>query len=325
MNIHIAADNTKDFVSIGAALASIPDRCQEPVTLHIHKGVYKERISITHPYITFLGDSCEDTILTGDLYAAMTMEDGSRRGTFRTYSCLIDTHDILFRNLTVANTAGPGPVCGQAIALYADGDRLMFDNCRFLGNQDTLFTGPLPPKEIEPNGFVGPKQFSPRINGRHYYRNCYMEGDIDFVFGSATAYFESCDFFSKDIGRPVNSYVTAASTPKGQTYGYVMNGCRFLGDCPPHSAYLGRPWRDHAKTVLINCFMDQHIISQGWHDWGKTGAHDTCSFAEYKSFGPGANLASRPWWVRRLTEADLPFYSRENVLCQDDDWRPWNL
>lgn len=322
MIIHIASDKTGDFSSIAAAIASIPDSYTDKVILYIHKGVYKEQLTIARSNMTFIGDSENDTILTYSLYANMTMDDGGKRGTFRTYSCFIDTHDITFRNLTIANASGPGPAVGQAIALYADGDRLMFDNCRFLGNQDTLFTGPLPPKEIEVNGFVGPKQFAPRVNGRHYYRNCYIEGDIDFIFGSATAYFENCEFFSKNIGRPVNSYVTAASTPQGQPYGYVMKSCRFTGCCPPRSAYLGRPWREHAKTVLIDCFMDSHICPEGWHDWGKTDAHKTCFFAEYNSFGPGADISSRPQWVHRLTEDELAPYGRDSVLKGDDGWSP---
>ncbi len=323
IKIHIAANKTGDFHSVGQALASLPPDSGEEVTLYLHKGVYREQLTITRPHIAVIGDSPEDTVLTYDLYARMTMEDGSRRGTFRTYSCLVDTHDVTFRNLTLANTAGKGPHVGQALALYADGDRLMFDNCRFLGNQDTLFTGPLPPKEIEINGFVGPKQFSPRVNGRHYYRDCYIEGDIDFIFGSATAYFESCEFFSKDIGRPVNGYVTAASTPEGQNYGYVMDRCRFTGQCPPHTVYLGRPWREYARTVLINCYMDRHIRPEGWHDWDKPQARETCLYGEYGSFGPGADMEARPGWVRRLRPEDLELYSREKVLSGDDGWSPW--
>ncbi len=201
MNIHIAPDNTGDFVSIADALSSIPHGYTGESLLHIHRGVYRERVTITHPNITLVGDSCQDTVLTYDLSANMTMEDNTRRGTFRTYSCFIDTHDVTFKNLSVANTAGPGPVCGQAIALYGDGDRLMFDNCRFLGGQDTLFTGPLPPKELEPGGFVGPKQFSPRVNGRHYYRNCYLEGDIDLSSAAPLPILRTANFSPKISGK----------------------------------------------------------------------------------------------------------------------------
>lgn len=323
MILHISQDGSCPFTSVSQALDSIPASCKEPVTLRIRKGIYRERITVSRPYVAFIGDSPSDTVIAGGLYARMTAADGQKLGTFRTYSCFIDTHDVTFRNLTVANTAGKGPDVGQALALYADGDRLFFDNCRFLGGQDTLFTGPLPPKEMEPGGFVGPKQFAPRINGRHYYRNCYLEGDVDFVFGSATAFFEQCEFFSKDIGRPVNGYVTAPSTPEGQDYGYVLWNCRFTGDCPPHSVYLGRPWREYAKAVLIRCHMGEHIFPEGWHDWDKPAAHTAGFFAEYASTGPGADIEARPRWVHRLTDEDLPHYTRERVLGGTDSWAPW--
>ena len=320
--IHISLDGTGDFTSIQAALDSLPADNTEPQTLYIHNGVYKERITLKVPYVTFLGEDPEKTILTYDLYAKMIMEDGSKRGTFRSYSFLIDTHDFTARNITFENSSGEGSAVGQALAMYADGDRLFFDSCRFLGGQDTLFTGPLPPKEIEVNGFIGPKQHDPRINGRHYYKNCYIEGDIDFIFGSATAYFENCTLFSKYTGKEISSYVTAASTPEGQEYGYVMNQCQFLSNCPKGNAYLGRPWREFAKTVLINCYIDEHIRPEGWHDWNKPGAHDTTFYGEYGSYGPGADMEQRPEWIHRLTETDLPHYTKEAVPSGEDGWNP---
>lgn len=323
--IHIAQDGSGDFTSVTAALQSIPPDNREPVTLFIHNGIYKELITVSSPYVTLIGESREFTILTYDRYARMMMEDGMKRGTFRSYSCLIDTHDFTARNLTFENSSGRGIDVGQALALYVDGDRISFEDCRFLGGQDTLFTAPLPPKEIEPNGFIGPKQFAPRANGRHYYKNCYIEGDIDFIFGGATAYFEDCELFSKYVGRPVNSYVTAASTPEGQPYGYVMNNCRFTSQCPPRSAYLGRPWREHAKTVLINCFMDEHICEEGWDDWGKERAHETAFYAEYGSHGPGGDMSRRPDWIKILTEDELEHYTRSAVLSGTDSWLPQSV
>lgn len=320
--IHIAQDGSGDFTSVTAALQSIPLDNQEPVTMFIHNGIYKELITVSSPYVTLIGESREFTILTYDRYARMMMEDGMKRGTFRSYSCLIDTHDFTARNLTFENSSGRGIDVGQALALYVDGDRIFFEDCRFLGGQDTIFTAPLPPKEIEPNGFIGPKQFAPRINGRHYYKNCYIEGDIDFIFGGATAYFEDCELFSKYVGRPVNSYVTAASTPEGQPYGYVMNNCRFTSQCPPRSAYLGRPWREYAKTVLINCFMDEHICEEGWDDWGKAHARATVFYGEYGSSGPSGSLEKRPDWIHRLTDRDLEHYTKERVLAGNDFWNP---
>lgn len=311
--IYVSQDGTKNFTTVQAALDFVA-RHEEEHEIYIYNGIYKEQLTITTPGITLTGEDAEHTILTYDLAAKEILEDGMKRGTFRTYSCLVDTHDFTARNLTFENSAGPGSVAGQALALYVDGDQISFEDCRFLGNQDTLFTGPLPPKEIEKNGFIGPKQYAPRINGRHYYKNCYIEGDIDFIFGSATAYFEDCEFFCKDTGREINSYVTAASTPEGQHYGYVMNRCRFTSNCPPASCYLGRPWRSFAQVVLLNCEIGPHIHPEGWHDWNKPDAHATAYFAEYACTGPGACTDQRPDWVHILTAAEAANFTKERVL-----------
>ncbi len=321
--IHIAQDGSGDYSTITEALTStamFPE--QDPVTLFIHNGIYKERLTITRPYLTLLGESRDNTILTYNLYAKMPSDDIGKLGTFRSYSCIIDTHDFTARSLTFENSSGKGPDVGQALAVYADGDRLFFDNCRFLGGQDTLFTAPLPPKEVEPNGFAGPKQFAPRLFGRHYYRNCCLEGDIDFIFGGAAAYFEGCEFFSKNTGKPVNSFVTAASTPQEQEYGYVMENCRFTGNCPPHSAYLGRPWREYAKTVLLHCEIGEHICEEGWDDWNKPYAHKTVFYAEYQNRGPSADMKKRPEWVKALTDQEAARFTKHNVLSGNDHWNP---
>lgn len=325
----IRLDGRGDFTSVNAALDVIrvnddrsPEHSQSPVILKLYNGIYKERITINRPRLTLVGQSQEHTVLTGDLYANMPMPDGSRRGTFRSYSLMIDTHDVTLCNLTIENSSGCGPDAGQAIAAYADGDRLSFGHCRFLGGQDTLFTAPLPPTELEPNGFIGPKQFAPRTTGRHYYENCYIEGDIDFIFGGAAAYFTGCEFFSKDISQDINSYVTAASTPRHQPYGYVMTNCRFTGSCPPHTAYLGRPWREYAKTVLLHCEIGSHIRPEGWHDWNKAAARDTVFYAEYGSFGASADMTKRPGWVKQLTPAEAASYTRKLVLSGHDYWVP---
>lgn len=309
----------------------MPEITAAPICLYIHKGTYKEQLTIQVPFLTLIGDSAETTILTFDLYARMPSEDTGKLGTFRSYSCLIDTHDFTARNLTFENSSGQGKSrfkgkagseTGQALALYVDGDRIMFEGCRFLGNQDTLFTGPLPPEEIEKNGFIGPKQHAARVNGRHCYRNCYIEGNIDFIFGCATAYFENCEFFSKFINREINSYVTAAATPEGQTYGYVMERCHFTGNCPPHSVYMGRPWWDYAKTVLLNCHIGGHICREGWHDWNKPHAHNTVFYAEYGSPGPSGGMNLRPDWILRLTKEQYLNYTITKVLSGSDGWNP---
>ena len=308
------------LISAGAALTA--EKCV-PAFLYIKNGIYDERLEIRRPFLTLCGESSGGTVITGNLYARMPMEGMGRRGTFRSYSVLVDTHDFTARNLTIENRAGRGDEVGQAIALYADGDRIFLEGCRLLGSQDTLFTGPLPPRELEKDGFIGPKQHSPRINGRHYYKDCFICGDIDFLFGSATAYFEGCSLYSLDRGKEMDGYVTASSTPEGQEYGYVFRNCRFTGNCPPHSVYLGRPWREYARTVLLECYLDVHIRPEGWHDWEKKEAHDTILCAEYASTGPGACDSSRPGWVTILTQEQALHYARQSVLGGGDGWKPW--
>lgn len=321
-NIIVAKDGTGDVSSVTEALSFVPSDNKDWVTIFIKKGIYEERAEITSPYLILEGEDARDTVITGGLYARMEMEDGMKRGTFRTYTVLIDAHDVTVRHLTIENTAGPGKDVGQAVALYADGDRLLFDGCRLLANQDTLFTGPLPPKEIEKNGFIGPKQYAPRINGRHYYRNCLIRGEVDFIFGSATAYFENCEMFSVNTGQEINGYVTAASTPEGQEYGYVFYNCRFTSDCPPETVYLGRPWRNFAKTVILNSELGGHICREGWHDWDKIPARETVLFAEYQNTGSGSSMEYRPAWVRSLTKQEAGHFSKKAVLSGEDGWNP---
>lgn len=321
--ITVAKDGSGDFLTVQEAIHSVPQENDAPVTIFIKAGTYTELLLVDRPYITLEGEDANTTILTFINYAKMVMEDGSNRGTFRSYSTLIDTHDFTAKNLTFENSAGPGRLVGQALALYVDGDRIYFEGCRFLGDQDTLFTGPLPPTVLQKNGFVGPKEFAPRINGRHLYRNCYICGGVDFIFGSATAYFDNCEIYSNrhDESGSIQGYTTAASTPEGQEYGYVFADCKFTSDCPPESIYLGRPWRNFAKTVLISCELGAHIHREGWHNWNKPEAQETTFYAEYESKGPGAAPESRVPWSHQLTEEEAEHFAMDKVL---GDWKPLN-
>lgn len=241
----------------------------------------------------------DGAVLSGGVYAnrlsaTQLHEDGQLRGTFRSYTMLLTGDQIRMEHVTVANEAGPGKQAGQAIALYADGDGLIADHCHFLGHQDTLFLAPLPPKEIQKNGFLGPGQFTPRHKRTMYFSHCLIEGGVDFIFGGATAYFDHCEFRSVEPG-----YVFAPSTPEGTKEGFVCRDCKFT--CAPglesESCYLGRPWRDFAKVRLENCWLGEHIKKEGWHDWNKPQAHASTEFIEIGSKGPGAMEARRPDWV----------------------------
>ena len=228
----------------------------------------------------------ENKTFTASHYAKEIMPDGSKRGTFRSYSVLVDGDNVRFRNCVFENTAGRGCDVGQAIALYIDGDGIVLENCQLRGHQDTLFLAPLPDKEIIPGGFTGPKQFTERKRRTVYFKNCRIEGGVDFIFGGATAYFDSCEFVSVEEG-----YVFAPSTPEDVEVGFVAKDCRFtaaegieLGSC-----FIARPWRNFAHVSLVNCYLGEHINPAGFDDWGKTEAHATVRFYEEGSFGPGAD------------------------------------
>lgn len=305
------------FSTISQAVAYAGHYAGSPVTIRIAPGIYRERVEIHQPLITLEGTDAFTTILTFDDYAKSLMPNGEKRGTFRTPSFFVDAGPFSARNLTFQNSAGPGHQVGQALAAYVDADHVTFENCRFLGHQDTLFTAPLPPTAYEPNGFRGPKEFSPRLPGRHFYKSCYLEGEVDFIFGGAAAYFEDCELYSLNIGQEINGYVTAASTPKEQAWGYVFQNCRFHSNCPNRSVYLGRPWRNYAQTIILNSYLGPHIREEGWHDWNKLQARSTVFYGEYGNFGPGSVPEKRPGWIHQLSKEEASVYTKEHLLGQN--------
>ena len=315
-------DPSAAFSSIAAALDHLSKTDKKiPATIHLDAGIYHEKLNIQIPYVTLEGLSADETIITYDDYAYEIMPDGIKRGTFFSYTLFIDAPHVTLKNLTVENASGPSVTCGQAIALYADGDQFTCYNCRLLGKQDTLFVGPLPEKEYEPDGFRGPKEHSPRINTRQYYKDCYICGDVDFIFGSGTAFFENCVIHSllRDPSADIQGYVTAASTPPGQEIGFIFSNCTLTGDCPQDSVFLGRPWRDYAKTVFLNCTYGEHIHPLGFDDWNKVHAHDTVFFAEYNCSAIGQSDLDRSLpdrqqkredFVRQLTPEEAAHYDK---------------
>lgn len=167
---------------------------------------------------------------------------------------------------------------------------VIFRNCRFIGNQDTLFAHGI---------------------GRMYFINCYIEGTTDFIFGSAIALFEDCHIHSKK-----DSYITAASTPLGNQYGYVFKNCRLTADTAATKVFLGRPWRPYAKTVFIDCWLGSHIRAEGWDNWRSVEKEKTTYYAEYKSKGPGAKPAFRVPWSKQLTDEEAKLYTPEMIFAR---------
>ncbi|MBP5184281.1 MAG: pectin methylesterase [Lachnospiraceae bacterium] len=308
--------NNADYTSLYEAFSHL-NEIEGPVTIRLKKGVYHEVLTLSKSDVTIEGEDPENTVISMNRYAKEILQDGLKRGTFRTQTLLIDGDRVTLRNLTVENTAGCGAKYGQAIALYVDGDDCRFENVRLLGQQDTLFLAPLPPKEVEPGGFRGPKQNTPRTPRKMVFRDSFIAGNVDFIFGGGAAFFESCIIHS--VNDPLFSgtgYVTAASTPESIPYGFVFNKCRFTSDCGAGSFYLGRPWREYAKTVFIDCEYGPHIKQEGFADWSGRGASGTVFYAEYCREGqtgraPFAKALSEEESRRYLAGCNDYFFAKE--------------
>ena len=322
--LKVSKENKEGYYpSLSAAVAALDQGVQkakdpEQALILVEPGIYEEVVEIRRPRVKIKGlEGPKKTILQFGNYANMPMADGKKRGTFRSYVLLLDGDQNSLEGLTIRNTAYPRSEVAQALALYADGDGIRVKNCHLESYQDTLFTGPLPPAPMTPDGFVGPKEHDERRMGRQIYEDCIIKGDVDFIFGSAMALFRNCSVYSRNAFSEADQapesgilgYVTAASTPEGCPAGYVFDHCRLLSEgCPKGSVYLGRPWRDFAKTVFLNCEIGEHIHPQGFHDWGKQGARETILYGEYQCHGPGARTEGRATFVRSLT--------REQALLQ---------
>ena len=300
-----------DYMTVQEAIDAVPNYSHEKITtILIKAGTYKECIDIPHTKfrMKIMGEGADKTILSYDRYAEQMWPDSDFKvGTSGSASIYIHSSYVTFEDITFENTAGEGKEIGQAVAVFTDGDFLFFRRCRFIGNQDTLYTY----GRFGKDGGIK----------RNYFLDCYIEGTTDFIFGPSIAYFENCHIHSKK-----NSYVTAASTLQGQKYGYVFKNCRLTAAPGIDKCYLGRPWGAYAKTVFIGCELGPHIVADGWHDWEKEGKPNTKEnsyYAEYQNVGPGAK-GPRVTWAHTLTAKEAADYTFEKVMYQAEDGIVWN-
>lgn len=289
--IVVSRDGTGNFRTLQEAIESARAFMDYTVTIYVRNGVYKEKVIVPSwvENIDIIGEDRDKTIITYDDHA-----DINKMGTFRTYTVKVEGSDITFKNLTIENNAAQ---LGQAVALHTEGDRLKFINCRILGNQDTIYTG---------------AKFT-----RLYFKDCYIDGTTDFIFGPSTALFEDCIIHSKR-----NSYVTAASTPKEAKYGYVFKHCKLTAEPGVDKVYLGRPWRPYAYTLFIECELGKHIVSAGWHNWGKQSNEETARYMEYKNTGEGANASERVAWSKQLTKKEAEAVTVDAIFRTQSNWNP---
>ena len=311
LTITVAQDGSGDFASVSEAVLAVPYDCRAEI--HIGPGTYREKLVCEKQDIALLGAGMDRTRIVWGDGGRLPHPDGRPIHTFRSYTAFFSGEGLRVENLTIENDAGPGAEVGQAVAAYVDSARAFFADVRLLGNQDTLFCAPLPEKEREKDGFLGPRGLAPRRPTAQYYRNCQIAGDIDFIFGGADALFEQCTLRTVDNHIP-HSYVTAPSG-KADGLGFVFWDCDFVSDCPAGSVYLGRPWRPEGKTAVLDCRLGAHIAPEGFSPWNDRTDTNLAAFAEAGSNGPGA--VPRPGWVHALTASQAAeLLARARCRCR---------
>jgi pectinesterase len=285
----VAQDGSGDYTTIQAAINDSKAFPYQRITIFIKNGTYHEKVKVHewNPNISLIGESRNKTIISyGDYFSKINLGVNS---TFYTSTLLVEGDNFFAKNLTIENASGD---VRQAIALSVHANNVAIFDCNILGNQDTLY--------VSGNGL------------KKYFKNCFIQGTTDFIFGSATAYFEQCTIHSlKD------SYITAASTPQGVAYGFVFNNCNITAETTATKVYLGRPWRVYAKTVFLNCKMEKHILPVGWHNWSKPDAEKSTLYAEYNCSGEGYKPAQRVGWSHQLKASEAKKYTTENCLGSD--------
>ena len=294
----VSRDGTGQFRNVAEAIEVCRAFMEYHKVIYVKKGTYKEKLVVPQwlTNIEICGEDRDKTIITWDDHANIFMpEIGKGMGTFRTYTLKIQGSRITLKNITIENNSAR---LGQAVALHTEGDCLTFINCRFLGHQDTIYTG--------------------NAKCRHYFKDCYIEGTTDFIFGPSTAWFENCDIFCK-----ADSYITAASTPQDVNYGYIFNNCHITTASNVTKVYLGRPWRDFGYTLFMNCDLPRQIRPEGWHQW-RPEAVKTARYMEYNNRGEGAATGQRVAWSRQLTKKEAQQITLEQVFSRHDQWNPNN-
>jgi len=291
--LRVAADGSGQYRTVQAALNTLSNSNTTPTQIRIKPGTYREKLTITKPFVTFCGETGKttSTILTYNDGASTLKADGTAIGTSGSASVTLKANDVSMENITIENSFGVG---SQAVALLAQGQRLQFRNCRLLGNQDTLYTH----------------------SGTQYYRNCHIQGTVDFIFGAATAVFDNNTIHSVGGG----SALTAPSTEQTVPYGLVFLGGKVTAasSVAKGSVALGRNWRPYGAATYIRTELGQHISAVGWVKMSENTL-DTARFSEYLTTGTGANPSARAPQSKQLTAAQAATYTISNIF---GSWTP---
>ena len=318
----IAKDGSGDFTSIQAAIDAVPLSNRHPIILLIRMDEYHEKVIVNKDNIRIIGEARDRTVITNSGCAKDLDDEGKEKGTFLSYTFLVTGNNVEVENITIRNDAGDGRDVGQAVAVYAAGDRGVWRNVRMIACQDTLFCGPTMPKvakdalpRLIPEGVTSVGDCPLTLN-RQYFEDCYIQGDVDFIFGPYACWFERCTLFMNKRG----GFYTAANTPEQAPYGLVFHKCHLTGECEPGQAYLGRPWRPFAHTMFLDCQMDACVAPEGFQDWGATPITRRCG--EYRTTGARADQSTRHPGQARLTDEEAAMLTVRNVIGGYDGWSP---
>ncbi|MEO9474392.1 MAG: pectinesterase family protein [Cyclobacteriaceae bacterium] len=279
-DVVIAADGSGDYTSIQTAIDRLRSSSDRPL-LFVKAGTYQEKINIGKDNVSLIGDKNGEVLITWGDYAST--ETGL--STSATYTVQIDADGFYAENITFENSYTARQ--GQAVAVSSLGSEVVFKNCRFIGFQDTYYAR----------------------KGMSYHLNCYIEGGTDFIFGEATAVFDTCEIKCLAGGQ----YITAPADTKLVTqvgdqsfyHGTLFRGSSILAGegVSGNSYYLGRPWQPNSSTVYVDCTLGKHIRPEGWSEWSNTN-HLSAHFHEYGSideFGSPVDISGRVSWSSQLT------------------------
>ncbi len=311
--IIVALDGSGNFSSIQAAVDALPGISGETHIL-IRAGEYHEKVIVHRDNIVLTGEDRERTVLTWNGCAKDRYPDGTEKGTFLSSTLMITGKNVSVENLTIRNDAGDGREVGQAVAVYAAGDGGVWRNCSLIAHQDTLFCGPIRLPNVKED--IGTRTGSaeqafrvedgPMTHSGQYFRECLIQGDVDFIFGSYRCLFEQCTLFMNERG----GWYTAANTNERQSVGFVFYRCRLTGACAPGEGFLGRPWRRYARTVFLECEMDAHVAPEGFADWdAERVVTDRCG--EWRTTGARMDQRTRHPAQKRITDKEAEEIMRQ--------------
>ncbi|KAF8727317.1 hypothetical protein HU200_018919 [Digitaria exilis] len=286
------APGAGDFTSIQAAVDSLPLINLARVVIKINAGTYTEKVNISpmRAFVTVEGAGADKTVVQWGDTADTPGSWGRPMGTFGSATFAVNSMFFVAKNITFKNTAPvpkPGALGKQGVALRISADNAAFVGCNFLGAQDTLYDH----------------------LGRHYYRDCYIEGSVDFIFGNALSLYEGCHVHA--IARNYGALTAQNRQSLLEDTGFSFVNCRVTGS---GALYLGRAWGTFSRVVFAYTYMDNIIIPRGWYNWGDPTREMTVFYGQYKCTGPGANYAGRVQWSRELTDEEAkPFISLDFI------------